>query len=177
MDKHAPPTDVTYRERRSNEWFDDACHDAKTRARYLERQYQRTRSAADCVIWQDSLKAMHALHNSKRVEATMRGIEGAQGDSKELWRALDRVMGTSTPRFTYVHTADDFADFFANKIAAIRLETASASTPTYAAAPPAVLHSFTDVQYEHVIDMIGSAPCKQSELDPRPTWLLNNNNN
>ena len=36
MDKHAPPTDVTYRERRSNEWFDDACQDAKTRARYLD---------------------------------------------------------------------------------------------------------------------------------------------
>ena len=32
MDKHAPPTDVTYRERRSNEWFDDACQDAKMRA-------------------------------------------------------------------------------------------------------------------------------------------------
>ena len=39
LDKHAPPTEVTCRERRSNDWFDDACQNAKTRARYLERQY------------------------------------------------------------------------------------------------------------------------------------------
>src|SRR5271170_3898389 len=81
-------------------------------------------------------------------------------------------MGTATSRFTYVHTADDFADFFANKISTIRLETAGALTPTYAAAPPAVLHSFADVPYAHVIELISSAPCKQSEFDPLPTWLL-----
>jgi hypothetical protein len=33
LDKHTPPTDVTFRERRSNEWFDYACQDAKTQAR------------------------------------------------------------------------------------------------------------------------------------------------
>ncbi len=39
QDNNAPPNDITYRERRSNEWFDDACQDAKTQARYLERRF------------------------------------------------------------------------------------------------------------------------------------------
>jgi hypothetical protein len=39
LNKHAPPTDVTYCERRSNEWFDNACQEAKTQARYLERGF------------------------------------------------------------------------------------------------------------------------------------------
>ena len=43
LDQHAPKCDVTFRERRSNDWFGDACHDAKLRSRYLERQFQRTR--------------------------------------------------------------------------------------------------------------------------------------
>ena len=96
----------------------------------------------------------------------------AQGNSRELWRDLDRVMGKTTSVNEYVHTTDNFADFFASKIAAIRLETANAPPPVYAATPPAVLSGFADVHVSHVVELIASAPCKNCEVDPLPTWLL-----
>jgi len=172
LNTHAPPTEVTYRVRRSNAWFDDACQTAKTRARFLERQFQRTNLAADRAIWEESLKALHALCNTKRVDATMRSIKEAQGDSGDLWRVLDRTMGSETIRFEYVHMANDFADFFERKIATIRMETANAPPPVYMAAPAAILPNLDLVQPAHVMELIGSAPCKHSELDPLPTWLL-----
>ena len=172
LDKHAPPTDVTYRERRSNEWFDDACRDARARVRYLERQYQRTDSDADQATWRKSLAALHTLFNAKRTDATMRSIREAQGDSKNLWRELDRTMGTVDTRFEYVHSANDFADFFANKISTIRMETMHAPAPVYAAAAPAFLPELACVQPAQVVELIRLAPSKHSDLDPLPTWLL-----
>ena len=118
LDKNAAATDVTYSKRRFKEWFADACQDAKTQARYLEGRFKLTTSAADRAICQNSLKAMHALHNRKRVDATMRSIKEAEGNSGNMWRALDRAIGTTTTSFTYAHTADAFAYFFADKIAA-----------------------------------------------------------
>ena len=55
---------------------------------------------------------MHALFNSKRADVTMKNIAAAEGDSKDLWRALDRTMGKTVPKAEYVHTANNFADFF-----------------------------------------------------------------
>jgi hypothetical protein len=115
---------------------------------------------------------MHPLHNRKHVDATMKSVKEAQGDSVVMWRALDRAMGTTATSYTYAHSSNAFADFFADKIPAIRLKTASAPTPTYAATPTTTLRCINDVQHAHVIEMIGSAPCKHSELDPLPTWLL-----
>ncbi len=107
---------------------------------------------------------MHALHNTKRIDATMRNIKEVQGDSRDMWHAVDRAMGTTTTSFTYAHTADAFADLFTNKIAAIRLETASAPTPTYAATLNTILRCFSDVQHAHVIEMIGYALYMNSEV-------------
>ena len=87
-------------------------------------------------------------------------------------RALDKRMGNTASVTEYVHSADNFADAFANKIAAIRVETANAPPPVYAVTPPAALSGFAKVLASDVIELIGSAPCKQCELDPLPTWLL-----
>jgi hypothetical protein len=81
-----------------------------------------------------------------------------------MWRALDRAMGTTTTSFTYAHTADASADFFANKIAAIRLETVSTPKPTYAATLPTILRCLSDDQHAHVFEMIDSALCKYFEV-------------
>jgi len=59
-----------------------------------------------------------------------------------------------------------------NKIASKRQETIQASSPIYATSPPAILTQFSMVSSQHVIRLIGSAPCKHSEADPLPTWLL-----
>ena len=163
---------MTLRGRPFNDWYDDACTDARIHCQYLERRYQQTRADVDHETWCDSLKAMHALCNTKRTESTLRSIKEAQGDSGELWRALDRTMGTAAIRAEYVHSAEDFAGFFASKIAKIRQETANAPYPIFAATSPAVLSQFTSVSIVHIIELVNESPSKHSEADPLPTWLL-----
>ena len=99
-------------------------------------------------------------------------IKEAQGDSGELWRALDRTMGTAAIRAEYVHSAEDFAGFFASKVAKIRQETANAPYSILAATSSAVLPQFTNVSIVHIIELINESPFKHSDTDPLPTWLL-----
>ena len=172
LDTHAPPMMVKLRDRPANDWFDDACTDARIRSRYLERRYGNTRADADRETWHDSLNAMHALFNAKRTERTMRSIKEAQGDSSELWRALNTTMGNTASKAEYVHSAEDFADFFANKISKIRQETANSPYPIFAADSPAVLPQFVNVSVAQTIALINESPTKHSDADPLPTWLL-----
>ena len=53
----------------------------------------------------------------------------SKGDSSKLWRTLKGVLGDAPPADTDVHTADDFATFFNDKVDAVRASTAA--TPLY----------------------------------------------
>jgi len=72
----------------------------------------------------------------------MKNIDSAKGDSGRLWRVLDRNMGAENIRAIYKNTANGFANYFKNKIAKIRFETADATPPTFHLEPPAVMQQF-----------------------------------
>jgi len=52
LDVHAPVKQFTFRERKSYQWFDDDCHDAKVKMRGLERRYKRTFDSVDRNVWE-----------------------------------------------------------------------------------------------------------------------------
>jgi len=160
LDAYAPSVEITFRSRRSNKWFDEACQRAKKYARTLERRFRRTSDPVERTTWEESLRSMHVLCSRKRIAATMESIVEAHGDSRELWRRLDKRMGTTATRSEYDHTADDFADFFAKKIKIISQESSSAATPVFASIQFATMHQFTAVQPAHVVEQISVAPCK-----------------
>jgi len=89
LEKHAPSTEVTFRTRRSNDWFDADCRKVKVRSRRLERRYRHTSDIVDCSNWDVSLKLKHTLFNTKRANAMVKNIDRAKGDSGALWRILD----------------------------------------------------------------------------------------
>ena len=63
--------------------------------------------------------------------------------------------------------------FFDNKVADVRKDTDDASPPSYSSrAPTTTLDSFQPLTAETVMKLIESAPPKQYEVDPWPTWLL-----
>ena len=97
-------------------------------------------------------------------------IAAESGDPKRLWRALDATLGMSQPAPDIPHTADQFSDFIADKVALIRALTANAALPTFPAAPSSTLNSFSAITEESLVDLIMRSPCKHSSMDPLPSW-------
>jgi len=51
----------------------------------------------------------------------------SRGNSGELWKTLQDVLGETNGEICDAHTADDFATFFQNKVDSVRSSTASSS--------------------------------------------------
>ena len=70
-------------------------------------------------------------------------------------------------------SASELADFFVDKVSAIRAATDGAPAPTfndvYVESP---LRGFQNLHVDDVVKLIHSAPAKQSDLDPAPTCLV-----
>ena len=73
---------------------------------------------------------------------------------------------------TDLHTADEFAAFFKDKVESVRASTDS--TPLYdvSSRTTSTLEHFAPLTVDEVEKLIGSAPCKTCQLDPAPTWLV-----
>ena len=91
---------------------------------------------------------------------------------RRLWRTLKRVLGDHGGDDVSVHTPDDFATFFKDKVESVRLSTST--TPSYDVPHRMVptLDEWTAVSVDEVDKLLGSALCKTCQLDPAPTWLV-----
>jgi hypothetical protein len=172
LDKHAQTKTVTFRERPSNLWFDNECRVAKVKVRALERRYQSSNDVTDRELWVSELHALLKLYYGKKSSMTVELIDADKDCPKRLWRTLNSTLGLSECRQEFVHSADDFAQYFSDKIANIRISTAGAAPPSFSTHPPSVFSDFRTVTEADVISVIVNAPSKQCELDPIPTWLL-----
>jgi len=74
-------------------------------------------------------RSMRALYEDKNTRFWRDEIAASKGDSSKLWRTFKGVLGDAPPADSDVHTADDFATFFDNKVDAVRASTAA--TPLY----------------------------------------------
>jgi len=88
------------------------------------------------------------------------------------WQTLHNVLSERSSEDTHVHTADDFATYFKDKVDSVYASTMSnlpydvpyRSTPT--------LKQWTPVTVDEVEKLITSSPNKTCRLDPVPTWLV-----
>jgi len=118
------------------------------------------------------MRDMYILFNNKRSAAIVDKIDSDKGNPWALWRTLNATMGVSVQQQEEMHTADEFDQFFASKIDAIRAATANAPSPSFKDHHRSVMTRLVDVSDECVERLIMSAPCKHSDIDPMPTWLL-----
>jgi len=82
----------------------------------------------------------------------MTSISEAQGNCDDLWRALNKSMGNTASTFKYEHTADEFAEYFENKIATVRQDTANTMPPIFTTTAPTTVLQFTNVSASHIIE-------------------------
>ena len=115
---------------------------------------------------------MKAMYEQKNTTFWQSEIAACNGNSRRLWQALHNVLGEHTSEDTDVHTADDFAAFFKNKVDSVRASTMS--TPSYDVPyrSTPTLEQWTLVTTDEVEKLISSSPNKTCQLDPVPTWLV-----
>ena len=178
LDELIPVRTVRRPERKSDPWFDEDCRRAKRYARWIERLYgnlcSRNSNAANIVlvVWKNALRRYRSLLNCKRSQFWQRKVSSVT-DSKELWRHFDSLMGRCRPTASCSVTAEEFLQFFTQKVDNVRSETASSSKPSLQQCPADCSFSaFRTFNENSVMCAIRKLSNKFSSSDPIPTRLL-----
>ena len=175
VDEHVPAYSAAVREHQLRPWFDDECRASRRRSRMLERRYRRTLRADDRLAWIRQLRCMHSLYVTKEEQYWTSRIASCSGNSRRLWQSMSSLLRrdkSSANRSSSGITADKLAQFFADKVAAVRAETKDAPPPTFTQYCGAQLLSFSEVSAEDVRRVLLRSPAKTCALDPLPTSVL-----
>jgi len=125
LDQHCPFITVRRRCKKTTPWFDADCRDARRHARAAERRFRRRRCDEDRREWSLKLQHMRSLYEVKCNGYWRAAISTNKGNSSELWKMLQGVLGEANGEVSNAHTADDFATFFQNKVDSVRSSTAT----------------------------------------------------
>jgi len=175
VDEHVPAYSATVRERHLRPWFDDECRASRRRSRMLERRYRRTRRADDRLAWIRQVRCMHSLYEKKEEQYWTYRITSCSGNSRRLWQSMSSLLRrdkSSATKSSSSITADKLAQFFADKVAAVRAETKDAAPPTFTQHRGTLLLSFSEVSADDVRRVLLRSPAKTCALDPLPTCVL-----
>ena len=173
LDKHCPVVKVCRKIGPLTLWFDAECRQSRRYSRMLERRYRRTRSDTDRLAWVQQLKKIHLLYEEKNHQHWMTKIADSKRNMKKLWQTLSFIMGEKTTKAEHnSHTVNDFANFFIDKVEAVRLSTSSVPLQDIPYMATHILDSFTTLTPEQVEKMIYAAQGKTCQLDPARTWIV-----
>jgi len=125
LDHHCPVVMVRRRVRQATPLFDADCRAAQRAVRGAERRFRRVSSDVN----KNELKKLRALYEVKKCKYWQSEIAESKGDMQRLWRSLNGVLGEVPNDDTSMHTPDDFATFFQNKVDSVCASTAA--TPAY----------------------------------------------
>jgi len=171
LDRHCPAVKVRRKAKEKMPWYDAHCRAARRQARAAERRFRRSLREDERLRWMGLLRSMRALYEDKKTRFWRDEIAASKGDSSKLWRAFRGVLGNAPPADSDVHTADDFATFFNDKVNAVRASTAA--TPLYDVPhrTTTTMTEWRDVTSDEVGKLINAAPSK-CQSDPAATWLV-----
>jgi len=174
LDKHAPQILVTKYSRPASPWFDTECHLVKVKTRKLEKKYRSNPTSINRMAWRSQFHRQRIMFESKSNNYWKFTIESAAGNSKSLWSKLQCLLHVPSDDVTTTdHTANDFADFFQQKIDTIRQTTSSSSAPVIQKRTTTnLLDTFSPVTSSEVSLLLKRSANKQCISDPIPTWLL-----
>jgi len=173
LDKHAP-SELKLVRRRSDTapWYDKECRSVKKTTRNLERRYRSRRTVENKSAWRQQFDFQRNFYQNKVNSFWTTTVNEHRNNPRRLWKTVDKLLQPPKQDLSTKLTADDFAIFFKDKVAKIRLSTATASRPVISSRQTPSLSSFPPVTVEEITKLLNSSPSKSCQLDPIPTWLL-----
>ena len=117
---------------------------------------------------------MHTLFSSKECAYWEAKVAAAASNSKKRWQILNKLIcKNDKSQIPDSATAEAFSKFFSHKVEAVRSATENAAPPSSSPClKPCYFDTFRPLTPEQVLILIKRAPDKTSDLDPVPTWLV-----
>ena len=154
----------------SSPWYNAECKSIKTKTRRLERIYRSEKTELSRKRWREQFEFQRVAFQRIYTDYWSSAIQDSP-DSKSLWRRLNCVLNPSD-NSTCPHSAQAFAQFFDDKIEAIRQNTAGATPPVINSREVPTFDTFKQCSVEEVASFIQSSANKQCQLDPVPTRVV-----
>ena len=183
LDKHAPLQTKTVIQRPAAPWYSEEIATEKTQRRKLERRWRHSGLLTDRQAYVTQCLLLKNLIFTTKMDYYSSLIDDAGSDSKALFRNINRLLHRKPDKLYPSCTsasdlANNFANFFTEKIATIKEQLASRVTfsPTVTLFDTPKLDcelttlSLTTVK--ELSEIIGKTASKSCCLDPLPSRLL-----
>ena len=180
VNRHAPIKSRTCPSRPRDPWITEDILKTKRDKRKLERLWRSTGSAVDRMLFRSKVHLFNQKMSHSKNDWYTKMIDENKDNPKKLWNSINQVLhrneASPLPDCSdQTVLANDFGNFFNNKINKIRESFKSDGETTEhpkPPTPPPKLHTFRTVTEEEVRKLISSSPNKQCNLDPCPTFLV-----
>jgi len=180
LDKHAPRYIRKRKPKILSPWYDNECRMFKRKVRRLERKYRKSKTSSDRKEWIVKLKEQAAFLQQKERVYWLNRIDQNAASPKSLWRDLETLLrrNDETPvlsRSEATQKAEEFINFFDQKVSMIRDATATTELPSYLSpCSDESLSVFAAITPDQIVKLVSSCSNKCCGLDPIPTNLLKN---
>ena len=167
-------------DRPSQPWFNKDIAEARCCRSQLERAWRHSKLPSDLKRFRKQCRHVRKLVNSAKSEYYSNLVQENLTSPKALWQSLNKLLHrgkTSVlPQLNSPHElADKFLQFFADKIAGIRLKFSSShkiDDLTLPQVPPPNFNAFHPTTLSEIRQIVFSCPSKQCLLDVMPTDIL-----
>jgi len=180
IDKHAPRYIRKRKPRLLSPWYDNECRMFKRNVRRLERKYRKSKNSSDRKDWILKLKEQAVFFRQKERDYWLIRINQNADSPKGLWRDLETLLRRNDetpvlPRPEATKKAEEFINFFDQKVSMIRDATATTKQPSYLPqCSDESLSVFAAITPDQIVKLVSSCSNKCCGLDPIPTNLLKN---
>lgn len=183
LDKHAPIKERVITLRPVSPWYTEEIRKLKAERRKLERRWRMTKLTVDKEIYIQHCKSINNAIRKAKAKYYSEMIIDLESDQKALFKSLDSFL-KSKPEMTFPscnsteELANNFADYFENKITIIRSDLLSPrglslefESNTFCK-DNEKLNCFMPVGEGEVSKLIGRIARKSCHLDPVPSTIL-----
>ena len=195
MDKHCPLKKKLVKNNYSP-WFDDELKDLRKNRRKAESAWRKAKKDKEGIEYVSAKKAKYsllrkdfaALEFKKMSEYKQKSLMASSGDSKALFKKLNRLLGNTAQDLptsnNNLKVAEDFGKFFLEKVQTIRRDISderSTFNGTLTESAPACMSSFSSASsfreftvpdLSDIKSYMGKMSNKFCVLDPIPTFLF-----
>ena len=180
MDKHCPLIEKTVKEN-YRPWMDEELRILRRKRRAAERAWRQGKG--EKIAYVELRNKFTICENMKRCKYNRKALNASAGDTKALYKKLNRLLGNTSQEIPN-HTdpsslAEGFKNFFAEKVDNIRKDIVKESesvaewkADTNEMEVNCRLDHFSPTTLEEIQKLISNMSNKFCGLDPMPTFLL-----
>ncbi|XP_052791708.1 uncharacterized protein LOC128225851 [Mya arenaria] len=184
IDNHAPLCLKTITLRPSCPWYTEELHGAKHVKRKLERKWQISRLNVDHLMYRNQCAIVKKMLKRARIDYFSEKVKSSERDQKSLFKLTKHLLNGPSeialpPGKKPEVLAQEFSDFFIDKIETIRTNISSQHQSESVSEDRrtevrdiARMDNFIPATEEEVKKLVQQSAYKSCELDPLPTWLV-----